>query len=526
MLWWIFLAAAGVSSAILVRHLWRSYSHPYNMLVRQGANMNWVAAGTTRYSDGIRNMRLRREDMLAEVSFKGVNVRLLQPDVERPFKDFVEIEQWLGAKSAAAREPEKLSESPGSSTPRKQVAYFDKIDNLLAAKGAREDYTNLQGWDKEFGVASTRVCALAELANETPVVVATFMLESMEYYHKNRDVALSYLARLESGYRARAENPELAAAMDTEAEAKGEAEELFKSIAADSASAGATYIQRVNDFLRSTGHYDSLVLPTQKQADFMRASANVYIAGYQTESSPKVVGALIADGANKYKASRQFGILFLDKVATNMRKQHLQTPRTGSGSGKAAAGSAKQIGTTRPERTYKSEEQRIEDEAAAYHAALDEAANNALNFLAATGFLPVDRHPEDVQKLYAELLLYLATCNARNETRTDIHPGTWNTFKRGVEVRMLGVRDDGHQRNGVIRTADGGRAYAQFTSTYWHKMDALEAVLSKRGATGLIQHLLDEMGVDSGKSGKFTAFFNTLSNDVASSLVPRIAAFD
>lgn len=32
MLWWILIALA---SAFVVRHLWRSYSHPYNMLVRQ-----------------------------------------------------------------------------------------------------------------------------------------------------------------------------------------------------------------------------------------------------------------------------------------------------------------------------------------------------------------------------------------------------------------------------------------------------------------------------------------------------------
>lgn len=524
MLWWIFFAA--VVSTILVRHLWRSYSHPYNMLVRQAANMNWVVAGTMKYSDGIRNMRLRRGGMLAEVSFKEVNVRLLQPDVARPFKDFLEIEQWLGAKNFAAGEPQKLPQTAGLSTPRKQVDYFDKIDNLLATKGVKEDFTTLQGWDKEFGVASTRVCALAELTNETPAVVAAFMFESMEHYHKNRDVALSYLARLESGYRARAENPELAVAMDAEAEAKGESEEIFKSIAADPASQGATYIQRVNDFMRSTGYYDSLVLPAQKQADFMKASANVYVAGYQTESSPQVVGALIADGANKYKANRQFGILFLDKVATNMRNQHIQTPHTGSVRGTAAADSAKQIGTTRPKRTYMSEEQRIEDEAAAYHSALDAAANNALTFLVTGGLLPADRHSEDVQKLYAELLLYLATCSARNETQTDIHPGTWNTFKRGVEVRMLGVRDDGRQRSGVIRTSDGGKAYAQFSSSYWQKMDALETILSRHGVTGLIQHLLDEMGADSGKSEQFTTFFHKLSKDAASSLVPRIAAFD
>jgi hypothetical protein len=454
------------------------------MLVRQAANMNWVVAGTMKYSDGIRNMRLRRGEMLAEVSFKDANVRLLQPGVERPFKDFVEIEQWLGAKNSAARELRTLPRAAGTSTPRKQVSYFDKIDNLLAAKGSRKDFTTLQGWDKEFGAASTRVCALAELAKETPAVVAAFMLESMEYYHKNRDVALSYLSRLESGYRARAENPELAAAMDAAAEAKGDSEELFKSIAADPASSEATYVQRVNEFIRSAGHYDSLVLPAQKQVDFMKASANVYVAGYQTESSPLVVGALIDDGANKYKVNHQFGILFLDKVATNMRKRHIEAPRTGNGSGNPAADPAKQTGTTQPKRTYKSEEQRIEDEADAYHAALDAAANDALKFLVNSGLLPSDRYPEDVQKLYSELLLYLATCNARNETRTDIHPGTWNTFKRGVEVRMLDVRDDGHQRTGVVRTPDGGRAYAQFTSTYWQKMDALEAVLNSRGAAG------------------------------------------
>jgi hypothetical protein len=519
MLWWILLAA--VASAIVLRHLWRSYSHPYNMLVRQAANMNWVVAGTMKYSDGVRNMRLRRGDMLAEVSFNDVNVRLLQPDVEPPFKDFVEIEQWLGAKNSAARESQHPPQATGSTTPKKQVGYFDKIDNLLAAKGAKEDFTTLQGWDKEFGVASTRVCALAELANETPAVVAAFMLESMEYYHKNRDVALSYLARLESGYRARAANPKLAAVIDAEAEAKDASEELFKSIAANPASPEATYVQRVNDFIRSVGHYDSLVLPAQEQADFMKASANVYVAGYQTESSPQVVGALIADGANKYKANRQFGILFLDKVATNMRKRLIEAPRTGSGNA-----AAEQAGTTRTKRTYRSEEQRIDDEAAAYHATLDVAANDALTFLVNDGLLPSDRHPEDVQKLYAELLLYLATCNARNETRTDIHSGTWNTFKRGVEVRMLGVRDDGHQRSGLIRTSDGGRAYAQFTSTYWQKMDALEAVLNERGTAGLIQHLLDEMGADSGKSRQFIAFFNMLSNDAASSLIPRITAFD
>jgi len=189
---WISIAIA-LASIFVVRHLWRSYSHPYNTLVRQSAKMNWVVVGTMKYSDGFQNIRLRRGDLLAEVSFKDMNVRLLQPDVKRPFKDFVDLEQWLGAVNSATDKLHALPKAAGSTTQKNEVEYFDKIDNLLAAKGARDDFTALQGWDKEFGTASVRVCAMAELANESPVVVAAFMLESMEYYHKHRDVALSYL---------------------------------------------------------------------------------------------------------------------------------------------------------------------------------------------------------------------------------------------------------------------------------------------------------------------------------------------
>ena len=84
MLWWIVITA--VASILLIRHLWRSHNLPYNTLVRQAKSMNWVVAGVMTYSNGIRNMRLRRGDLTAEISIKDVNVRLLQPDAARPFK--------------------------------------------------------------------------------------------------------------------------------------------------------------------------------------------------------------------------------------------------------------------------------------------------------------------------------------------------------------------------------------------------------------------------------------------------------
>lgn len=414
-----------------------------------------------------------------------------------------------------------------SSKPQKEVDYFDKINSLLAAKGAREDFTTLQGWDKEFGVATTRVCALAELAQENPVVLAAFMLESMDHYHRNRDVALSYLARLESGFRARVEHPELAAAMDAEAQAKDESDELFRSIALHSNSPEATYIREVNDYIRAVGYYDTLVAPALNHEAFMKAVANVYLSGYRSNASIKVVGALIADGANKYKSDRALGILFLDKVATNMRKQQDDALRAtvANRSTKSTADAATVLAANdRPNLDRKSEPRTIADEAAAYHAALDSVAGNALAFIVNTGLLDRPDQSDELRRLYAELLLYLSACKARNDVRKDIHPGTWNTFRRSVEVRMLSIREDGHQRSGVVRTAGGGKAFAQFTSTYWQRMDDLEALMIQRGAVGLIQHFLSEIGAESSRSEHFLEFFNELSDQAASAVVPKIAA--
>jgi hypothetical protein len=278
--------------------------------------------------------------------------------------------------------------------------------------------------------------------------------------------------------------------------------------------------------MRSTGYYDNLVFPALRHSDFMRAFANACVAGYQTASSPKVIGALIADGAKKYKSDRQFGVVFLNKVATNLRERYGDVPTLGSEASRTTPPSAKPIAPTSCMRTYMSEEQRIEAEAVDYHVALDAIAKNSLTYMIDNGILTDERHHGDEQKQYAELILYLTTCNARNVTRTKIHPGTWNTFKRSIEVRMLGIRDDGHQRSGVIHTPDGGSAYAQFISTYWQRMDALEDVLNSRGKAGLIKHLLHDMGADTGKAERFIAYFNRQSDDAASSLLPRIAAFD
>lgn len=259
----------------------------------------------------------------------------------------------------------------------------------------------------------------------------------------------------------------------------------------------------------------------------MKAVANVYLSGYRSNASIKVVGALIADGANKYKSDRALGILFLDKVATNMRKQQDDALRATAAnrSTKLTADAATVLAANdRPSLDRKSGPRTIADEAAAYHAALDSVAGNALAFIVSTGLLDRPDQSDEVRRLYAELLLYLAACKARNDARKDIHPGTWNTFRRSIEVRMLGIRDDGHQRSGVVRTAGGGKAFAQFTSSYWQRMDDLEALMGQRGAGGFIQHFLNEIGAEFSRSEHFLEFFNELSDQAASAVVPKIAA--
>ena len=389
MLWWILLSA--VVTAVAARHFWRLYSHPYNLLIRQAANMDWVAAGAIPYPDGIKNMRLRRAGMLAEVSFKQLNVRLLEPQVEEPFKDFLAIERWIGARSNNDAAHSTQSSTVITNERLNQGDYFERVDGLLAAKGLRDEFMLLQGWDREFGEASARLCAVGERTQESPIVMAAFIAESMEYHKKSRDVALSYLARLESGFKAKLAHPDWAAELEAEQRKKNELE--------------------------------------------------------LTDNEPNDL-----------------------------------------------------------------------------HDTLDEIVGQAFEFVTS------NCHANDKGKSYAdfrlqaELVAYVASFNARRNAKMDIHPSEWNTFKAGVENRMLTLRDDGHQRSGLVNTPDGGQAFASFVSTYWKRMDDLEALLESPGMSALAQRLVQEEGFGPCSAREMAHFIQELSEDARRSLLPKIVS--
>ena len=101
--------------------------------------------------------------------------------------------------------PKTVHQKPSEEGARKSrinIEYFSKIKSLLTVKGCAEEFEALCGWDEEYGKATARVCSFAELSNENPVVVASFLMESLDQYHQSRDESLVYLTRLANGLKA------------------------------------------------------------------------------------------------------------------------------------------------------------------------------------------------------------------------------------------------------------------------------------------------------------------------------------
>ena len=402
--------------------------------------------------------------------------------------------------------PKPLKEGAGKS--RINIEYFRKIKSLLAVKGCAEEFESLCGWDEDYGKATARVCAFAELSNENPVVVASFLMESLDQYHQNRDESLVYLTRLANGLEARAENPELAAALDAEENEENNSTILFKSINIASNSPEANYIRDVDKFILSTGHYENPVIPAQDDDEFMEASVNVYMAGYQTGSSPKVVGALITDGANKYKLNPEFGIIFLNKVASGMRKRHSESW------GKDAPSGHENKVDAADSRGLNDIERKVEN----YHDQIDEQIELSSRFLRdSLG----ERESEDITEPYslktlAVFTVHIASLVAINREFPEIHRFTINGFTRTLSFRTPNTIPNTKTPDGVFVS------YCSMEESFMHTQTE---TFKNQGAEPVVRNLLRHLG--SGKNIDYNFLWdhvNRTSQQASKTYIPHLVA--
>lgn len=319
------------------------------------------------------------------------------------------------------------------------------------------------------------------------------MLESFDQYHKSRDVALSFLTRLANGLKARAENPELAAKLDAEQDEKDKSDMLFKSINIASNSPEANYIREVDKFILSTGYYESLVIPVQDDDEFMEASINVYMAGYQTGSSPKVVGALITDGANKYKLNPEFGIAFLDEVASGMRK-----PRSETWGNDACSGNENNDDGDDSE-----DLDDIERNAEKYHNQIDEQIELSYRFLR-DNFGEKEREnsaePYSLKTL-SVFTVHIASLVAIKREFPEIHRGAFNGLTRTLSFRTPNTMPNVEPPDGMFVS------YCSMEESFMHKQTE---TFQKQGLEPLVRNLLRHLG------GGKDIHYNLLCNHVES----------
>lgn len=91
-IWWVLLAEVVVYIGYIMA---KSWLNPAQQLVNQGAHMGWTNAGVVRGADGMREMLMKRDSMVVRVAYLEKAVYMVEPRVEGPYRDFVELEQIL-----------------------------------------------------------------------------------------------------------------------------------------------------------------------------------------------------------------------------------------------------------------------------------------------------------------------------------------------------------------------------------------------------------------------------------------------
>ena len=181
-----------VLTLLILRQMWKAHTHPSQILCRQAAHMNWVYAGTEMDADGYKNNKLQRGEYEAIVSFVNENVQLLSPNHPTTFKDFVELESWLAQNKNVCDFEESDDEENDE-----EFNFYQAVEGLVTEFGYYEQLLEAQGTDKEFYIASMKLCNAGFNAGKSDRFIAAFMIEAVKRYEINEHHAIIYLKALE-----------------------------------------------------------------------------------------------------------------------------------------------------------------------------------------------------------------------------------------------------------------------------------------------------------------------------------------
>jgi hypothetical protein len=100
---------------LAIRFLWRSWTHPANVLGRQAASMNWVAIGSVKDNNGSRSICFIRDGVKVMITFSPATVVMINPTHPKPFADFIALERWLAQLSTDQDGPRETRGSQSDS---------------------------------------------------------------------------------------------------------------------------------------------------------------------------------------------------------------------------------------------------------------------------------------------------------------------------------------------------------------------------------------------------------------------------
>jgi hypothetical protein len=180
----------------VVRHLWRTWTCPAQVLAEQGVRMGWIAAGVeTRVT--YKNTKLSRNGMISLISHRDRNVELHVPRGPHRFKDFVELEQWfttpMGKLSKDMAEADAAAMDAGDMPESPETRYAQEVDDCIRMMGELGDIALHAQLNPDFMVASYEVYKVGFECNVPARQVGGFIAEAAAGYQSSPSVGVKLL---------------------------------------------------------------------------------------------------------------------------------------------------------------------------------------------------------------------------------------------------------------------------------------------------------------------------------------------